>query len=73
MSNPEPSAHKQPKIKDSAEKKRLIHRKLAEINNMEDNAKNIINVAGDYVQSKHVDYEINNIEAGAIGAQTTKD
>ena len=39
---------------------------------MEDNAKNIINVAGDYVQSKHVDYEINNIEAGAIGAQTTK-
>ena len=29
----------------------------------------IINVAGDYVQSKHVDYEINNVEAGGIGIQ----
>ena len=36
---------------------------------MEDNAKTIINVAGDYVQSKHVDYEINNVEAGGIGIQ----
>ena len=36
---------------------------------MEDNAKSIINVAGDYVQSKHVDYEINNVEAGGIGIQ----
>ena len=36
---------------------------------MEDNAKTIINVAGDYVQSKHVDYEINNIKAGGIGIQ----
>lgn len=73
MSNPVPSAPKQPKIKYSAEKKQLIHRKLAEINNMEDNPKTIINVAGDYVQSKHVDYEINNVQPGAIGAQTTKD
>ena len=32
-------------------------------------AKTIINVAGDYVQSKHVDYEINNVEAGGIGIQ----
>ena len=32
-------------------------------------AKTIINVAGDYVQSKQVDYEINNVEAGAIGIQ----
>jgi hypothetical protein len=31
--------------------------------------KTIINVAGDYVQSKHVDYEINNVEAGGIGIQ----
>ena len=29
----------------------------------------IINVAGDYVQSKHVDYEINNVESGGIGIQ----
>ena len=36
---------------------------------MEDNTKTIINVAGDYVQSKHVDYEINNVEAGGIGIQ----
>lgn len=36
---------------------------------MEDNANTIINVAGDYVQSKHVDYEINNVEAGGIGIQ----
>ena len=36
---------------------------------MEDNPKTIINVAGDYVQSKHVDYEINNVEAGGIGIQ----
>lgn len=36
---------------------------------MEDNAKTVINVAGDYVQSKHVDYEINNVEAGGIGIQ----
>ncbi len=36
---------------------------------MEDNAKTIINVAGDYVQTKHVDYEINNVEAGGIGIQ----
>ena len=36
---------------------------------MEDNAKTIINVAGDYVQSKHVDYEIYNVEAGGIGIQ----
>lgn len=36
---------------------------------MEDNVKTIINVAGDYVQSKHVDYEINNVEAGGIGIQ----
>ena len=36
---------------------------------MDDNAKTIINVAGDYVQSKHVDYEINNVEAGGIGIQ----
>lgn len=36
---------------------------------MEDNAKTIINVAGDYVQSKYVDYEINNVEAGGIGIQ----
>ena len=35
----------------------------------EDNPKTIINVAGDYVQSKHVDYEINNVEAGGIGIQ----
>ena len=34
---------------------------------MEDNAKTIINVAGDYVQSKHVDYEINNVEAAVRG------
>ena len=40
---------------------------------MEDNPKTIINVAGDYVQSKHVDYEINNVQPGTIGAQTTKD
>lgn len=40
---------------------------------MEDNAKTIINVAGDYVQSKHMDYEINNVSPGAIGAQTTKE
>ena len=32
-------------------------------------AKTVINVAGDYVQSKHVDYEINNVEAGGIGIQ----
>ncbi len=36
---------------------------------MEDTPKTIINVAGDYVQSKHVDYEINNVEAGGIGIQ----
>lgn len=36
---------------------------------MEDNAKTIINVAGDYVQAKHVQYEIGNIEAGGIGFQ----
>ena len=35
-------------------------------------AKTIINVAGDYVQSKHVDYEINNVEAGGIGIQIVK-
>ena len=32
-------------------------------------AKTIINVAGDNVQFKHVDYEINNVEAGGIGIQ----
>ena len=32
-------------------------------------AKTIINVAGDYVQSKHVEYEIGNVEAGGIGIQ----
>lgn len=39
---------------------------------MEDNnhsAQTIINVAGDYVQSKHVDYEIGNVEQGGIGIQ----
>ena len=36
---------------------------------MEEAPKTIINVAGDYVQSKHVDYEINNVEAGGIGIQ----
>ena len=32
-------------------------------------AKTIINVAGDYVQSKHVEYEIGNVEAEGIGIQ----
>jgi hypothetical protein len=32
-------------------------------------AKTIINVAGDNVQFKYVDYEINNVEAGGIGIQ----
>ena len=32
----------------------------------------IINVADDYVQSKHVDYEINNVEAGGIGIKIAK-
>lgn len=39
---------------------------------MEDNnhnAQTIINVAGDYVQYKHVDYEIGNVEQGGIGIQ----
>lgn len=36
---------------------------------MEDNAKTIITVAGDYVQSKHVDYEIGKVETGGIGIQ----
>ena len=36
---------------------------------MDDNAKTIINVAGDNVQTKHVDYEIGNVEAGGIGVQ----
>lgn len=31
--------------------------------------KTIINVAGDYVQTKHVDYEIGNVEQGGIGIQ----
>lgn len=36
---------------------------------MEDNAKIIINVAGDYVQSKYVEYEIANVEPTGIGIQ----
>lgn len=38
---------------------------------MEDNKQNgtVINVAGDYVQNKHVEYEVNNVEAGGIGIQ----
>ncbi len=36
---------------------------------MEDNAKTLITVAGDYVQSKHVDYEIGKVETGGIGIQ----
>ena len=28
-----------------------------------------INVAGDFVMSKHVEYEVNNVEAGGIGIQ----
>jgi len=36
---------------------------------VEDNAKIVINVAGDYVQNKHVDYEIGNVENGGIGIQ----
>lgn len=36
---------------------------------MEDNAKIIINVAGDYVQSKYVEYEIGNVEPTGIGIQ----
>ena len=82
MSPREPSVHKQPKYKalrrknDSfaANMRRLsviinqnTSRKIKNI--MEDNTKTIINVAGDYVQSKHVDYEINNVEAGGIGIQ----
>ena len=36
---------------------------------MEDNAKTIIYVTGDYVQSKYVEYEIGNVEQGGIGIQ----
>ena len=36
---------------------------------MEENAKTIIYVAGDYVQSKHVEYEIGNVEQSGIGIQ----
>lgn len=36
---------------------------------MGDNANNIINVAGDYVQQKTVENEIGNVEQGGIGIQ----
>ena len=38
---------------------------------MEDKLRPIINVAGDYVEKKEVQYEIGNVEAGGIGAQIT--
>ena len=36
---------------------------------MEDKLRPIINVAGDYVEKKEVQYEIGNVEAGGIGIQ----
>jgi hypothetical protein len=36
---------------------------------MEDKLRPIINVAGDYVEKKEVQYEISNVEAGGIGIQ----
>lgn len=36
---------------------------------MEDKLRPIINVAGDYVEKKEVQYEIGNVEAGGIGVQ----
>lgn len=36
---------------------------------MEDKFRPIINVAGDYVEKKEVQYEIGNVEAGGIGVQ----
>ncbi|MCI7576037.1 MAG: hypothetical protein ACI3Z5_06680 [Paludibacteraceae bacterium] len=36
---------------------------------MDDNAKTIINVAGDYVQQKTVENEIGNVEQGGVGIQ----
>ena len=36
---------------------------------MEERGQTIINVAGDYVQHKEVQYEIGNIETGGIGFQ----
>lgn len=36
---------------------------------MEDKLRAIINVAGDYVEKKEVQYEIGNVEAGGIGIQ----
>ena len=36
---------------------------------MEENAKTIINVNGDYVVTKHVENEIGNVENGGIGIQ----
>ena len=36
---------------------------------MEDKLRPIINIAGDYVEKKEVQYEIGNVEAGGIGIQ----
>lgn len=36
---------------------------------MEEKGQTIINVNGDYVQSKHVDYEVGNVAKGGIGIQ----